>query len=57
MLPLRWGKQFKHNATGVIPNTEKAAVRGSALAIVDVGLMYWERRQKQRDLDFFLKST
>lgn len=64
MLLLRWGKKFKHGAPGVRPNAEKAlesfekaAARGSALAMVDAGLVYWERGDKHRALDLFLKSA
>ncbi|CAL5189042.1 unnamed protein product [Lathyrus oleraceus] len=50
MVMLMWGKRFKHGKRGVCRNTEKAldmftkaAARGSALAMVDAGLIYWER--------------
>ncbi|KAL1317125.1 hypothetical protein HN51_069220 [Arachis hypogaea] len=64
MMLLRWGKKFKHgsprvkqNAEKALESFEKAAARGSALAMVDAGLMYWERGEKQRALDLFLKSA
>ncbi|XP_061372757.1 F-box protein At1g70590 [Gastrolobium bilobum] len=64
MLLLTWGKRFKHGRRGVRPNAEKAlesflkaAARGSALAMVDAGLIYWERGEKQKAVDLYLKAA
>lgn len=61
---LMWGKRFKHGKRGVCRNTEKAldmftkaAARGSALAMVDAGLIYWERGEKIKALDFYLMAA
>lgn len=64
MVLLRWGKRFKHGRRGVRPNVDKAldsftkaAVRGSALAMVDAGLIYWERGEKPKAMDLYLKAA
>lgn len=61
---LMWGKRFKHGKRGVRQNTDKAldmftkaAARGSALAMVDAGLIYWERGEKHKALDFYLMAA
>ncbi|KAG5059229.1 F-box protein [Glycine max] len=64
MVLLRWGKRFKHGRRGVRPNVDKAldsftkaAVRGSALAMVDAGLIYWERGEKPKAMELYLKAA
>ncbi|KAJ1394529.1 Tetratricopeptide-like helical domain superfamily [Sesbania bispinosa] len=64
MALLMWGKRFKHGRKGVRPNTEKAldsfmkaAARGSTLAMVDAGLIYWEKGEKHKALDLYLKAA
>ncbi|CAK8537173.1 unnamed protein product [Lathyrus sativus] len=64
MVMLMWGKRFKHGKRGVCRNTEKAldmftkaAARGSALAMVDAGLIYWERGEKIKALDLYLMAA
>lgn len=59
-----WGKRFKHGQRGVRPNIDKAldsfmkaAARGSALAMVDAGLIHWERGEKQMALHLYLKAA
>ncbi|KAI4314378.1 hypothetical protein L6164_027292 [Bauhinia variegata] len=64
MLLLRWGKQFKHGKRGVKPNIEKAldsflkgAARGSSLAMVDAGLIYWEMGKKEKAISWYQKAA
>ncbi|KAK2374317.1 hypothetical protein P8452_47011 [Trifolium repens] len=64
MMMLMWGKRFKHGKRGVRQNIEKAldmftkaAARGSALAMVDAGLIYWERGDKVKALDLYLMAA
>ncbi|KAK6922266.1 Sel1-like repeat [Dillenia turbinata] len=64
MLFLRWGKQFKHGKAGVKPNLEKAlnsflkgAARGSTLAMVDAGLVYWEMGKKEEGIKLYKKAA
>ncbi|KAK7309727.1 hypothetical protein RJT34_06687 [Clitoria ternatea] len=64
MVLLRWGKRFKHGRRGVLPNADKAldsflkaAARGSALAMVDAGLVFWERGDKHRAMELYLKAA
>lgn len=64
MLFLRWGKRFKHGRGGVKPNLSKAldsflkgALRGSTLAMVDVGLLYWEIGKKEEGIAWYLKAA
>ncbi|PNX65906.1 F-box protein at1g70590-like, partial [Trifolium pratense] len=59
-----WGKRFKHGKRGVRQNIEKAldmftkaAARGSTLAMVDAGLIYWERGEKVKALDLYLMAA
>lgn len=61
---LRWGKRFKHGRRGVRRNADKAldafnkaATRGSALAMVDAGLIYWERGEKGKAMELYLKAA
>lgn len=61
---LMWGKRLKHGKRGVRKNTEKAlemftkaASKGSALAMVDAGLIHWERGEKDKALDFYLMAA
>lgn len=64
MLLLRWGKRFKHGGAGVRPNLEKAldsflkgAARGSTLAMVDAGLVYWEMGRREEGVAFYRRAA
>lgn len=64
MLFLRWGKRFKHGYGGVRKNLDKAldsflkgAARGSALAMVDAGLIYWELGHKDKAIALYHKAA
>uniref|UniRef100_A0A5B6Z1S6 F-box domain-containing protein n=1 Tax=Davidia involucrata TaxID=16924 RepID=A0A5B6Z1S6_DAVIN len=64
MLFLRWGKRFKHGRGGVRPNLNKAldsflkgAARGSTLAMVDAGLVYWEMGKKEEGIALYRKAA
>lgn len=64
MLFLRWGKRFKHGQGGVRPNLNKAldsflkgAARGSTLAMVDAGLIYWEMGRKDKAIALYQKAA
>lgn len=61
---LRWGKRFKHGRGGVRKNLDKAldcflkgAVRGSTLAMVDAGLMYWEMGKKDDAIALYRRAA
>ncbi|KAJ6903896.1 F-box protein [Populus alba x Populus x berolinensis] len=64
LLFLKWGKRFKHGRGGVRPNLDKAldsflkgAVRGSTLAMVDAGLLYWEMGKKDKAIALYKKAA
>lgn len=64
MVLLRWGKRFKHGRAGVRVNLEKAldsflkgASRGSTLAMVDAGLLYWETGKKEKAMALYRKAA
>ncbi|KAK6242139.1 F-box domain - like 10 [Theobroma cacao] len=64
MVLLRYGKRFKHGRGGFRRNLEKAldsflkgAARGSTLAMVDAGLIYWERGQKEEAIALYQKAA
>ncbi|KAL3501144.1 hypothetical protein ACH5RR_035593 [Cinchona calisaya] len=64
ILFLRWGKRFKHGRGGVKPNLNKAldsflkgAARGSTLAMVDAGLLYWEMGKKEKGIALYRKAA
>lgn len=64
MLFLRWGKRFKHGRAGLCPNLHKAldsflkgAARGSTLAMVDAGLVYWEMGNKGKGIELYRKAA
>ncbi|XP_057949209.1 F-box protein At1g70590 [Malania oleifera] len=64
MLLLRWGKRFKHGRDGVRANLNKAldsflkgAARGSTLAMVDAGLVYWEMGKKVEGIALYKKAA
>ncbi|GMI87756.1 hypothetical protein like AT1G70590 [Hibiscus trionum] len=64
MVLLRYGKRFKHGRGGVRRNLEKAlgsflkgAERGSTLAMVDAGLIYWEKGQKEEAIAFYQRAA
>ncbi|KAF2307038.1 hypothetical protein GH714_024378 [Hevea brasiliensis] len=60
----KMGKRFKHGGGRVRPNLEKAldsflkgAARGSTLAMVDAGLVYWEMGQKEKAISLYRKAA
>ncbi|CAH2066598.1 unnamed protein product [Thlaspi arvense] len=64
MALLKWGKRFKHGRGGVRANLDKAldsflkaAARGSTLAMVDAGLVYWERGEKEKAVNLYRKAA
>ncbi|XP_009796602.1 F-box protein At1g70590-like [Nicotiana sylvestris] len=64
MLFLKYGKNFKHGRGGVEVNLNKAldsflqgAARGSTLAMVDAGLLYWEMGRKEQGVSFYRKAA
>ncbi|CAI9092989.1 OLC1v1028383C2 [Oldenlandia corymbosa var. corymbosa] len=64
MLFLRWGKRYKHGRGGVKPNLSKAldsflkgAARGSTLAMVDAGLLYWDMGDKEKGIALYRKAA
>lgn len=64
MVLLRWGKRFKHGRGGVRPNLEKAldsflkgVARGSTLAMVDAGLVYWETGEKDIAVGLYRRAA
>lgn len=64
MLFLRWGKRFKHGRGGVKQSLEKAldsflkgAARGSTLAMVDAGLVYWEMGKKEEGMALYRRAA
>ncbi|KAI3467571.1 hypothetical protein Pfo_024234 [Paulownia fortunei] len=64
MVFLKWGKSFKHGRGGVKANLSKAldsflkgAARGSTLAMVDAGLIYWEMGQKEEAIVWYMRAA
>ncbi|XAR48098.1 hypothetical protein NMG60_11030810 [Bertholletia excelsa] len=64
MVFLRWGKRFKHGRGGGRPNLQKAldcflqgASRGSTLAMVDAGLLYWEMGKKEEGIALYRRAA
>ncbi|KAK8490117.1 hypothetical protein V6N13_121301 [Hibiscus sabdariffa] len=64
MVLLRYGKRFKHGRGGVRRNLDKAldsflkgAACGSTLAMVDAGLIYWERGLKEEAIVLYQKAA
>nr|XP_004228556.1 F-box protein At1g70590-like [Solanum lycopersicum] len=64
MVFLRWGKRFKHGRGGVKRNLSKAldsflkgAARGSTLAMVDAGLLYWELGKREEGISLYRKAA
>ncbi|KAB2609824.1 F-box protein [Pyrus ussuriensis x Pyrus communis] len=64
MMYMRWGKRFKHGRGGVSRNTDKAldaflmgAACGSPMAMVDAGLIYWERGLKEKAVALYQKAA
>ncbi|GBG64328.1 hypothetical protein CBR_g41529 [Chara braunii] len=60
----KWGKRFRHGRGGVKKNQEKAldcflkgAARGSAAAMVDAGLMLWERDRKEEAVGWYRRAA
>lgn len=63
MVLLRWGKRFKHGR-GVRPDPKRAlecflkgAERGSAAAMVDAGLLYWEMGRKEEGRSLYARAA
>ncbi|XP_028754523.1 F-box protein At1g70590-like [Neltuma alba] len=61
---LSWGKRFKHGKRCVRPNIDKAldsflkaAARGSALAMVDAGLIYWQMGEKEKAIVLYQRAA
>ncbi|KAH6801964.1 F-box family protein [Perilla frutescens var. frutescens] len=64
MVFLKWGKRFKHGRGGVKANLKKAldsflkgAARGSTLAMVDAGLIYWEMGKKEEGIALYRRAA
>ncbi|KAK6116544.1 hypothetical protein DH2020_049650 [Rehmannia glutinosa] len=64
MVFLKWGKRFKHGRGGVKANLSKAldcflkgAARGSTLAMVDAGLIYWEMGKKDEGIVWYRRAA
>ncbi|KAL0297018.1 UNVERIFIED_CONTAM: F-box protein [Sesamum radiatum] len=64
MVFLKWGKRFKHGRGGVKANLSKAldsflkgAARGSTLAMVDAGLIYWEMGRKDEGIAWYRRAA
>ncbi|GMI90195.1 hypothetical protein like AT1G70590 [Hibiscus trionum] len=64
MVLLRYGKRFKHGRGGVRRNLDKAldsflkgVACGSTLAMVDAGLIYWERGLKEEAISLYQKAA
>lgn len=64
MVLVRWGKRFKHGFGGIRSNPHKAlesflkaAARGSAAAMVDAGLLYWEMGKKEESIALYCKAA
>ncbi|KAL6547373.1 hypothetical protein OROMI_023094 [Orobanche minor] len=64
MILLISGKRFKHGCGGVKANPDKAlnsflkgAARGSTLAMVDAGLIYWEMGEKEEAVVWYRKAA
>ncbi|KAF9624942.1 hypothetical protein IFM89_016190 [Coptis chinensis] len=64
MLFVMWGKKFKHGRGGVRKNLGKAldsfmkgVVRGSTLAMVDAGLIYWEMGRKEDGVALYRRAA
>ncbi|EHA8586307.1 putative F-box protein [Cocos nucifera] len=64
MVLLRWGKRFRHGHGGVRPNPQRAleyflkgAALGSAPAMVDAGVMYWEMGEKEKAMALYEKAA
>lgn len=64
MVFLKWGKRFKHGRGGVKANLGKAldsflkaAARGSTLAMVDAGLIYWEMGKREEGIVWYRRAA
>ncbi|KAH6828039.1 F-box family protein [Perilla frutescens var. hirtella] len=64
MVMFKWGKRFKHGRGGVKPNLSKAlenflkaAARGSILAMVDAGLIYWEMGKREDAILWYTRAA
>ncbi|XP_075504749.1 F-box protein At1g70590-like isoform X2 [Primulina tabacum] len=64
MVFLKWGKRFKHGRWGMKANLSKAldsflkgAARGSTLALVDAGLIYWELGRREEGISWYRRAA
>ncbi|KZV17811.1 F-box protein [Dorcoceras hygrometricum] len=64
MVFLKWGKRFKHGRGGMKSNLSKAldsflkgAARGSTLAMVDAGLIYWELGRREEGISWYRRAA
>ncbi|EYU22526.1 hypothetical protein ABFS82_05G019400 [Erythranthe guttata] len=64
MVFLKWGKRFKHGRGGMKANLSKAldsflkgAARGSTLAMVDAGLIYWEMGKREEGILWYRRAA
>ncbi|KAL5553159.1 hypothetical protein UlMin_040560 [Ulmus minor] len=64
MVFLRWGKRFKCGKGGFRPNLDEAldsflkgTARGSTLAMVDAGLVYWETGKKDKAVALYKRAA
>ncbi|WOH08222.1 hypothetical protein DCAR_0727659 [Daucus carota subsp. sativus] len=61
---LAWGKKYKHGRGGVEVDHERAldyflrgVARGSTLAMVDAGLLYWDMGKKEEGMKFYRRAA
>lgn len=61
---LRWGKRYKHGRAGVKADLSRAldyflegAARGSTLAMVDAGLIYWEMGKREDAIVWYKRAA
>lgn len=63
MVLLRWGKKFKHGRGVRVDHNRalksflKGVERGSAAAMVDAGLMYWEMGRKEEGKTLYARAA
>ncbi|KAI3720338.1 hypothetical protein L6452_21254 [Arctium lappa] len=64
MLFVWWGKRLKHSRGGVKRDVDKAldsflkgVARGSTLAMVDAGLIYWDIGKKEEGVDLYRRAA
>lgn len=64
MAIFKWAKRFKHGRGGVKPDLDKAldsflkaAARGSILAMVDAGLIYWKMGKIEEAIVWYRRAA